>query len=35
MNREEITALLERRDAAWRRLDAAALAADHARTASS
>lgn len=31
MTREDVTALLARRDAAWRRRDAAALAADHSR----
>jgi uncharacterized protein (TIGR02246 family) len=30
MTREEVFALFDRRDAAWRRRDAAALAADHA-----
>jgi steroid delta-isomerase-like uncharacterized protein len=33
MNREDIVALFERRTEAWRRHDAAALAADHAETA--
>jgi C-1 hydroxylase len=32
MNREDIVALFERRTEAWRRHDAAALAADHAET---
>ena len=31
MTREDVLALLARRDAAWRRRDAAALAADHSR----
>lgn len=31
MTRQDITALLARRDAAWRRRDAEALAADHSR----
>ena len=31
MTREDVVALLARRDAAWRRRDAAALAADHSR----